>query len=90
MPRQGKRQRDEGQLREVVDRKYPCSSNYALVTKKQYVLPTVQTITRTILVTCTRYRLFLHLSCLKTLRSSYLPFYLNLLTTICHFVLLWE
>ena len=45
------------------------SSNYALFSKVLHILSLLRTIMRTILVTCSRHSLFLHLNCLKFLRS---------------------
>ena len=45
------------------------SSNYALLTKVLRILSLLQTIIRTILATCWKHSLFLHLNWLKSLRS---------------------
>ena len=65
------------------------------LTKKILTLPTkhsslkdilslLRTIARTILVTCSRRRLFLHLNCLKSLRGTYLLPYPHVLTTFVY------
>ena len=66
--RQGKRQPTGSQLKEGLDKKYHFS-NYALLRKVLHILSLLRTIIRFILVTCSRHRLFLHLNCLKSLRS---------------------
>ena len=65
--------------------KNPDSSNYELLIKVQYILTIVQIITRTISGAFSRNRLFLYLSCLKTLRSTLTTFVLNVAYEINRF-----
>ena len=67
------------------------SSFYTLLTIVQYVLTIVRTITRAISVTSSKHKFFLYSSCLKPLRSTYLPSYPHVLTTfICRCLCLGE
>ena len=84
MSRQEKRERDDSWLKEVLDKTIFNFSNYALLTKVQYVPAILRTIIKTILVIYARHRLFLYLSCLTSLRSTYLSSYPHVLITFVY------